>query len=146
MPEMQQLDDEVIEFLHEVKPVVVGTRRRDGSVHLTPAWYEWRDGSLWMNSWRGARWLEHIERERVATLLFADPTDSIRVVEMQVRVTGISEDGVLEHADRLSHRYTGGPYRSPVPQQRVTIRLEPTRTRNTLAFARQLAAARRASD
>jgi hypothetical protein len=52
----------------------------------------------------------------------------------------------LEHANRLSYRYTNRPYRSPVPRQRVIVQLAPLRVRDSLELARQLAAAHSRSE
>ena len=79
----EHIDDATARFLGGVMPVIVGTRRRNGTVKLNPAWYEFRDGHFWLNSWRGAHWLAHVERERQATLLFVDPQDMYRVVHVE---------------------------------------------------------------
>jgi len=119
-------------FLDEVMPVIVGVRRADGTVAMNPAWYEFLDGRFWLNSWRGARWLEHLERERRASMLFVDPADMHRVVRVSASLARTDTEGAAEHVDRLSHRYRGEPYRSPSPQRRVLIELVPTRVRSTL--------------
>jgi hypothetical protein len=119
-------------FLAEVMPAIVGTRRRGGAVKMNPAWYEYRDGSFWLNSWRGAHWLAHIEREREAALLFLDPKDPYRLVHVDARLVETTASGAGEHIDRLSHRYRGVPYRSAVPQRRVIVQLAPVRIRSTL--------------
>src|SRR5205807_8023307 len=111
------------EFLGEVMPVVVGTRRLGGAVKLTPAWYELRDGDFWLNSWRGAHWLSHVERDRRATLLFVDPRDMHRVVQAETELVRTDTEGAGAHLDRLSYRYRGGPYPSLAPRQRVLIQL-----------------------
>ncbi len=129
---VERISDATAAFLAEVMPVVVGTRRRNGVVKMNPAWYEFRDGHFWLNSWRGARWLEHVERERAATLLLIDPADMHRVVHAETRLVNSTTVGAGEHIDRLSHRYRGTPYRSPVPQQRVIVQLLPSSVRSTL--------------
>ena len=48
-------------------------------------WVEYRDGYVWL-SWRGAHWLDHIERERRAVLLFIDPGDMYRVAHVETRL------------------------------------------------------------
>jgi Pyridoxamine 5'-phosphate oxidase len=131
-------------FLGEVLPVIVGTRRRSGAVKMNPAWYEFRDGTFWLNSWRGAHWLDHVERERRASLLFIDPRDMYRVVHVEARLVRTATEGAGEHIDRLSQRYRGGPYRTAAPQQRVIVELEPVRVRSSLDVrARPAPASRR---
>lgn len=129
-----RISDATAEFLDRVMPVVVGVRRRSGAVKLTPAWYEYRDGCFWLNSWRGAHWLAHLEREHEAALLFLDPDDMYRVVHVDARLVATSSEAAREHLDRLSYRYRGEPYhsRSRIPQQRVVIQLAPTRVRSSV--------------
>lgn len=129
-----RISDTTAQFLGQVMPVVVGVRRRTGAVKLNPAWYEYRDGDFWLNSWRGAHWLAHLEREREAALLFLDPADMYRVVHVDARLVSTSTEGADEQLDRLSYRYRGEAYRSRsrIPQQRVVIRLAPTHVRSSV--------------
>ena len=108
----EHIDDATARFLGGVMPVIVGTRRRNGTVKLNPAWYEFRDGHFWLNSWRGAYWLAHVERERQATLLFVDPQDMYRVVHVEAGLVRTATEAAGAHMDRLSHRYRGEPYRA----------------------------------
>jgi hypothetical protein len=128
----ESIGEATVKFFAQVMPAVVGTRRRNGSVHLVTAWFEYRDGEFWLNSWRGARWLEQIERDGEATLLLVDPADMNRVAEVDGRLIETTEAGATDHIHRLSHRYTGGPYQWLEGQTRVTIRLEPVRVRSSL--------------
>ncbi len=129
-----RISDATAVFLGQVMPVVVGVRRQSGAVKLNPAWYEYRDGYFWLNSWRGAHWLAHLERERAAALLFLDPTDMYRVVHVDTGLVATTSDGAKEHLDRLSYRYRGEPYRSRsrIPQQRIVIQLAPTHVRSSV--------------
>lgn len=132
-----QISDATAKFLGQVMPVIVGTRRRNGAVNLNPAWYELRDGYLRLNSWRGAHSLDHLERDRQATLLFIDPQDMFRVVHAVARLVQTTTDAAREHIDRLFHRYRGQPYQSPVPQERVVIQLQLLRIRSSLDWRPQ---------
>ncbi|MFB9449436.1 pyridoxamine 5'-phosphate oxidase family protein [Dactylosporangium vinaceum] len=129
---VEQISEATAAFLAEVMPVVVGTRRRDGRVKMNPAWYEYRDGHFWLNSWRGARWLEHLERDGLASLLLIAPDDMHKVVHAETELVCSTEDGAGAHIDRLSQRYRGVPYRAPVPQRRVMLQLRPLSIRSTL--------------
>jgi hypothetical protein len=108
-----EISEATAKFLGQVMPVIVGTRRRSGAVKMNPAWYEVRDGYLWLNSWRGAHWLDHVERERQAALLFIDPQDMYRVVHVETRLVRTAPDPANRHIDRLSQRYRAEPYQPP---------------------------------
>jgi hypothetical protein len=119
-------------FLDEVMPVIVGTRRRNGAVKMNPAWYEFDAGRFRMASFRGAHWLAHVERDRLATLLFIDPRDMYRVVQVEAALVAVSTEHGRAQMDRLSYRYTGGPYQFPMSRELVGLELEPTRVLGSL--------------
>ena len=125
------LNSEVLAFLDMVMPVVVGTRRRDGSVKLTPAWYEYHAGRFRLASFHGAHWVAQLRRDRAAALLFVDPHDMYRAVHAEATPIEITTDGARAQMDRLSHRYTGGPYQFPMTRELVRLELEPSHLRSS---------------
>jgi PPOX class probable F420-dependent enzyme len=134
---MVQLSENMARFVQEVFPAIVGTRRRDGTVQMNPAWFEYRDGYFWLNSWRGSRWLAHVERDGDVTLALIDPKDMFRFAQVQGRLVEATTEGADEHIDRLSIRYFGRPYQRMMPgQQRVKIQIEPVRITGSLDWQR----------
>lgn len=132
-PRLLIVSEPLRQFLQEVLPVIVGSRRRDGTVQMNPVWFEYDAGYFWLNSWRGANWLEHIERDRDVTLLFLDPRNMFRWAQVQGQVVDTTTDGADEHIDRLSLRYTGRHYQNRQPGvQRVKIQIEPARITGSL--------------
>jgi hypothetical protein len=123
---MTRIVDPVGSLFEEVLPIIVGTRRRDGTVQLNAAWFEYRDDHFWLNTWRGAHWLDHIEQQRGATLLLLDHADWQRTAQLLTRLVETTSVGAAEHADRLSFRYTGHPYQGQ-RVGRVLIKLSPFR-------------------
>src|ERR1044071_7513083 len=101
-----ELSEKMRAFVAEVMPAVVGTRRRDGTVQMNPAWYEYRDGYFWLNSWRTSDWLRHIERDGDVTLHMMDAQNPGRWVQVVGRLVEASDEHGAEHADALSMRYT----------------------------------------
>jgi general stress protein 26 len=97
------------QFVAEVMPAIVGTRRKDTTVQMNPIWFEYRDGYFWLNSWRGSAWMTHVERDRDVTLLLIDPKNMYRFAQVQGRLVEATAEGANEHIDRLSLRYTGNP-------------------------------------
>lgn len=124
---MVELSDNMKRFVREVFPAIVGTKRANGSVHMNPIWFEYRDGYFWLNSFRGAKWLENVERDGKVTLALIDPHNMYRYAEVRGRLAEATEEGADEHIDRLSIRYRGEPYnKSIAPNQvRVKIQIEP---------------------
>jgi hypothetical protein len=129
-----------LDFFQEVMPIIVGTRRQNGVVKMDPAWYEFRDGHFWLNSFRGSRWLANIERDGQASLLLIDPKDMTRVVHVEAGLVGVSTDGAEEHLAGLTIRYGMPMHADPEPQVRIRIQLEPRNVRSTLDWMAQMAA------
>jgi general stress protein 26 len=121
-------------FVAEVFPAIVGVKRQNGSVHMTPVWFEFRDGYFWLNSWQGSKWMAQLQRDKTITLMLLDPKNMFRFAEVQGNLVEATTTGADEHIDRLSLRYTGNPtYQNRQPgMQRVMLKIEPTRIHSTL--------------
>jgi PPOX class probable F420-dependent enzyme len=113
-------------FAQEVMPVIVGTKRTDGTVQLTPVWFECADGVIWLNGAETRDWLRHARRDGTVTLLLIDPKNMWRYAQLIGRFTDVVADDGGVHIDRLGHRYRGAAYRGP-KTGRVKIRFEPDR-------------------
>lgn len=113
-------------FLREVNPVMVGTTRQDGSVHLTPLWFEYREGFIWINGAASRDWLVHLRRDDRVTLLVVDRQRILRRAEMLGRVVAITPDDGNAQINRLSQRYNGRDFGSR-REPRITVQIEPLR-------------------
>jgi PPOX class probable F420-dependent enzyme len=112
-------------FLNEVYPAVVGTARRNGSVAMTPVWFEYADGLIWLNGGPNRAWFKRMRRTSRASLLLLDPKNMFRCARIDGRLIEATAEGADEHIERLSRRYTGGPY--PAPKvDRLIVKIEPT--------------------
>jgi PPOX class probable F420-dependent enzyme len=67
---------------------------------------------------------------RVAVMIF-DAGNPYRYSEVRGRVVGfITGAEAKEHLERVSHKYTGGPYANPIGSDRVILQIEPDRVRS----------------
>jgi PPOX class probable F420-dependent enzyme len=91
-------------FLDEPLLAVLATLRADGSVLLSPVYYEWRDGgfNLWVET--SNLKAKHLRRDPRATIVVAESTPPLRGVEVRGAVRFIRE-GVTETARRIVSRY-----------------------------------------
>jgi PPOX class probable F420-dependent enzyme len=121
-----QFGERLQEFLAEPNPIVVGTVRKDGSVQMSPVWFEYRAGQIWLNGGPKRDWFRHMSRDGHATLLVVDQKSMFRWAQIQARLVDSTAEGADDHIERLSQRYLGGPYRNP-KVDRLIIRLEPLR-------------------
>ena len=130
---MVELSDNTKKFVGEVFPAMVATKRPNGTVHMNPVWFEYDNGYFWLNSWRGSKWLENLEREGEITLALIDPKDMYRFAEVRGRLVEATDEGGADHIDRLSLRYMGQTYQRHMPGvQRVKIQVEPVSVKSTL--------------
>ena len=125
---MVELSEKMKQFVGEVMPAVVGTRRKDGTIQMNPIWYEYRDGYFWLNSWRTSDWMRHVIRDGDVTLHLLDPQNVGRWAQIQGKLVEASDEHGAEHIDALSMRYTGRPYDYGFnPRPRVRIKVETVR-------------------
>jgi PPOX class probable F420-dependent enzyme len=112
---------------------VLATYRRDGSVLLSPVWFEHRDGvyQIWCGGPTEGK-VRHLLHDPRASLVIAEQIPPYRGVEVAGRGTVSGDDfrGVLH---RTAARYEGpdAPARldTSFPQDGVVIRITPTTTR-----------------
>lgn len=134
---MVELSEKMQAFVSEVFPAIVGTHRKDGTIQMNPIWFEFNDGYFWLNSWRGADWLSHVERDGDLILALLDPKNMFRYAQVQGRLVESTSEGAEEHIDRLSLRYNGIAYAWHSPDRpRVKLQIEPMRTTGTIDQAR----------
>ena len=93
-------------FLDEPMLAVLATLRADGSVLLSPVWYEWRAGGF--NVWVEANNTKarHLRRDPRATIVVAESAPPLRGIEVRGTARFIA-DGVTETARRIAARYIG---------------------------------------
>ncbi|MGZ4227071.1 MAG: hypothetical protein ACXVHB_06715 [Solirubrobacteraceae bacterium] len=113
-------------FLSEPLVAVIGTRRRDGRIALTPVWFEYRE---WLNSFESAAWPRRVQRAGEATVLVIDPADTLRTAHIDCELESVQHEGAREHIDALAQRYLGDRYQGPHQERLILVilRLRPTR-------------------
>ena len=106
---------------------MVGTTRRDGTVQLTPLWFEHVAGELRLNAGPRRRWLAHLRRDPRVTLYLADPANHHRWAQIQGRVLALSTEGGVDHIESLATRYGARANGAFAGQERTIVRIEPLR-------------------
>lgn len=115
------LPDDVIRFLRQPNPAVMGTVRPDGAPITVATWYLWDDGEILLNLDEGRKRLEHLRHDSRVSLTVLDERSWYRHVSLQGSVT-LTPDPDLADIDRLARHYTGNQY--PVRDRaRVSARM-----------------------
>ncbi len=112
------------------RPVVaaLGTVMPSGEVQVHPVWVDIADGLLRVNTARGRQKDKNLSARPRCTLLFVDPADPYRYLEVRGRVTDVREEGAREHIDALAKKYRGtATYESYRGETRVMYVVEPTK-------------------
>jgi PPOX class probable F420-dependent enzyme len=91
-------------FLDEPLLAVLATLRSDGSVLLSPVWYEWREGgfNVWVETANPKA--RQLRRDPRATIVVAESQAPLRGVEVRGTVRFIDAD-VTQTAKRIAARY-----------------------------------------
>jgi PPOX class probable F420-dependent enzyme len=112
------------------KPVVatLATVLPNGRLQVHPVWADTENGYIRVNTARG-RWKDkNLHARPRCTLLFMDPADPYRYLEVRGRVVAEREEGARQDIDRLAQKYLNVPdypfYRG---ETRVTYLVEPTK-------------------
>ena len=112
---------------------VLATYRKDGSILLSPVWFEWQGGTF--NVWVGGAnegKARHVAADPRASLVIHEQTLPYRGVEVSGRAT-LSEDGFFDVVRRTAARYYGPDqadgFVSMFSKPGLVIRLAPERIR-----------------
>lgn len=89
------------------RPVVVSlaTVNKGGQPQVTPVWIDYDGEYLRVNSADGRRKVANMEARPQATVLFIDPENPYRWMEVRGTVVSISAEGALDHINKLSAKY-----------------------------------------
>jgi PPOX class probable F420-dependent enzyme len=85
---------------------VLATRRRDGTLLLSPVWHEYRDGGFNVCTATADVKARHLRHDPRAVLLVAESQPPYRGVELTTRAT-FTQDNLGETLLRIAGRYLG---------------------------------------
>lgn len=115
--DLLQDDARAILFLATLMP--------DGTPQVTPVWFDQDGTHILVNSARGRVKDRNMRARPQVALVIQDPDDPYRYLQVRGRVVDYTEQGGLEHIDRLARKYTGKPWKANPGEVRVTYRILP---------------------
>ena len=71
----RELPAQAAALLHKRRTAVLGTPNRDGSVHMTPVWFYFEEGRLYVETNSATRKARNVERAATASLLLRGKAD-----------------------------------------------------------------------
>ena len=104
----------------------LATLMPDGAPQLTPLWFDVDGEYILINSAKGRIKDRNMRARKQVALLITDPKDPFgRYIQIRGRVIEITEQGALEHIEKLSLIYDGKPWTRVDGQVRVIYKILP---------------------
>jgi len=123
-----ELPDRLLALLQAPSTALIATTNPDGSPQLTEVWVDTDGKHVLINTVQGFQKLKNIARDPRVAVSILDRDDPADYYSLAGTVISTDTEGAAEHIDRVSHKYTGGPYPnySGRPQVRVllTVRVD----------------------
>ncbi|WP_431947551.1 PPOX class F420-dependent oxidoreductase [Actinacidiphila sp. bgisy167] len=101
---------DLLDLLRRPSPCFLATTMPDGSPQVTQTWVDTDGEHLLVNSVQSHVKTRNIARDPRVAVAVCDPDDPSRYFQVRGRVLEVTTQGAEEHIEKLSHRYTGGPY------------------------------------
>lgn len=100
----------------------------DGRPITHVVWVDLDGDTLVVNTEVERQKYKNVVRDPRVSLTLIDPDNPYRYAEVRGRVVKtVNGIDAREHIDRLSEKYTGGPYKNPIGSDRVILRIKPER-------------------
>lgn len=87
--------------------MVLGTTMPDGTSRVTPIWFSYEDGCIYVNSVRDSAKHRAIQAHPYVSMVVIDSDNPFRYLAMRGPVIEMNEEDANEHNDRLAMRYLG---------------------------------------
>jgi len=93
------------------RPIVVSlvTLMPDNQPQASPVWFDYDGSHIRVNTARGRQKDINMTERPQVTVLFVDPDNPYRYMEVRGTIDGVTEEGALDHINSLSDRYFGRP-------------------------------------
>jgi PPOX class probable F420-dependent enzyme len=126
---MAVIPDQYLDLLTQKKAFAnLATLMKDGSPQVTPIWFDYKGGTIRINTARGRVKARNLKDGARVAIAIMDPDNPYRYVQVRGRVKSVAEKGADEHIDSLAMKYLGKdkyPFRGP-GEVRVMYEIEPT--------------------
>lgn len=106
---------------------ILSTIMDDGSPQASPIWFDTEGEYIRFNTARGRVKDQNIQERPEVALTMLDPDDPYRYLLIRGRVVEETEEGAVDHIDRLAGKYQGkSNYPLPEGEVRVIYKVKPT--------------------
>ena len=104
----------------------LATLMADGSPQLTSVWFDVDGDHILINTAKGRVKDKNMRARHQVAVLIADPRDAFyRFIQIRGCIVDATEEGALEHINKLSLRYDNKPWIPVEGQTRVIFKIKP---------------------
>ena len=104
------LPDKLLALLEKPSTCYIATVMPDGSPQLTQVWVDTDGTHILINTVQGHQKARNIERDPRVAVTVSRPDNPSAYHAVRGIVTDVTTEGGVEHIEKLSQRYLGGPY------------------------------------
>lgn len=123
-----KLTEEAIRLASGPNFAVLSTLLPDGTPQSHVMWVDTDGENLLLNTEAHRRKARNLERDPRATVTLIDRDDPYRFVEVRGRMIEVVEGpAARDHIDRLSRKYLGKDYSTPIRSHRIMLVVQPER-------------------
>ncbi len=125
---MKQIPDSHKDMLEDSARALayLATLMPDGTPQLTPLWFDSDGAHIRVNSAKGRVKDKNMRARPEVALVIQDRKTDTRYIEVRGKVVEITEEGALEHIDKLSMKYSNKHWTPAAGQVRVMYKILPT--------------------
>ena len=128
---MAAIPDKYLDLVQQKKAFAnLATTMPDGSPQVTPVWFDFKNGTIRVNTAKGRVKARNMKEGSSVALAIMDPDEPYRYLQIRGKVRKVTESGADDHIDSLAKKYLGKdkyPFRQP-GETRVIYEIEPTAT------------------
>jgi PPOX class probable F420-dependent enzyme len=103
----------------------LATLMPDGTPQCTPLWFNTDGKYILVNSAKGRVKDRNMRARSAVAVVIQDPKLNNRYIQVRGQVVEVTEQGALEHMDRLSMKYRKKHWEPVEGQTRVTYKIRP---------------------
>ena len=125
----EQIPQNALDLFQKPALANLATIMPDGTPQVTPVWVDFDGTHILVNTARGRRKVENMQQHPKVGLDIVDPANPWHWLSIRGKIEEITENGAVEHLDKLSKKYTGNEkYQFAQPGEvRVICRIKPDR-------------------
>jgi PPOX class probable F420-dependent enzyme len=122
-----ELDEKALNIINGKNFGFIATVSKDGYPHVTPLWVDTDGENLIINTSKGRKKLRNLERDSRVAVAVQNHENPYNYVLVIGKVSNITENGAVEHIDKLAKKYRGLDQYPGPRVDRVMVIIKPER-------------------